>query len=414
MARRRRKRSGGSGSIWTKAGNTWIQWRENGRRRSRKFPGVDIRAREAAELALRKITLNIARGEAGLEGEGDDVPVLAVLSTKWLARREHTHRSWRDDQNRWNRHLKPTFGHLRPREVDQAAIRRLVEAKLVEGLSPQSVGNVVRCLSTFFTDLIEQGHATSNPARGLPRSTKRLIKSTHDPRQTPFIDKHVDIGRIYANLGQPFATMFAVGALAGLRPGEIIGLQWGDVDIGARRILVQRQVRHGKVGPTKSGKPRLVPIIEPLAKILAEWKLATGGEGQLFQPLNNRRVSRFIAPESMIAKLRSALEACGLPKTWTWYNASRHTYAAQHVMGGGSLATLREILGHSSVTVTERYAHLRPDLFRAEDLIKLSVPMSRDGGTVHDLAVAREGRAAGGNPVATEDAGDPTRSEVTS
>ncbi len=414
MARRRRKRSGGSGSIWTKAGNTWIQWRENGRRCSRKFPGVDIKTREAAELALRKITLNIARGKAGLEGEQDGAPVLSELAKTWLARRQHTHRSWRDDQNRWNKHLKPVVGHLHPPEVNQATIRRIVEAKLVEGLSPQTVGNVVRVLSTFYTDLIEQGFAAANPARGLPRSTRRLIKSTHDPRQTPFIDKHVDIGRVYAKLGQPFATMFAVGALAGLRPGEIIGLQWGDVDVAARRILVQRQVRHGKVGPTKSGKPRLVPIIEPLAKILAEWKLATGGEGQLFRPLNNRGPSRFMAPESMITKLREAFEACGLPKTWTWYNASRHTYAAQHVMGGGSLATLREILGHSSVTVTERYAHLRPDLFRPEDLIKLSVPMSRDGGTVHDLAAAREERVAGGNPVATEGTGAPLRSEVTS
>lgn len=92
--------------------------------------------------------------------------------------------------------------------------------------------------------------------------------------------------------------------------------------------------------------------------------------------------------------LRQALKSLGLPETWTWYQTTRHTYASQHVLGGGSLAVLREILGHSSVTVTERYAHLRADLFRPEDLLKLSVGMSREGGAVVDLAAARSEKAA--------------------
>jgi hypothetical protein len=93
-------------------------------------------------------------------------------------------------------------------------------------------------------------------------------------------------------------------------------------------------------------------------------------------------------------KLRDAFKANGLPETLTWYHASRYTYASQHVMGGGSLGTLREILGHSSVTVTERYAHLRPDLFRPEDLLQLSIGLSREGGAVIDMAVARAEKAA--------------------
>lgn len=187
-----------------------------------------------------------------------------------------------------------------------------------------------------------------------------------------------------------------MGALAGLRPGEIVGLEWGDVRLDDRRILIQRQVRHGKVGPTKSGKPRLVPIIEPLAKILAEWKLATGGEGLLFKPLTPwRKKTRFIGDKLVREKLREAFTAAGLPEKLTWYHGSRHTYASQHVMGGGSLGTLREILGHSSVTVTERYAHLRPDLFKPEDLLQLSVGMSREGGAVIDMATARAEKAAG-------------------
>ena len=98
----------------------------------------------------------------------------------------------------------------------------------------------------------------------------------------------------------------------------------------------------------------------------------------------------------------------------TWYSASRHTWASQFVMNGGNLAVAQHVLGHSSVTVTERYSHLRPDLFRPQIMLQLTVNLSREGGTVHDLAAAREERAAGGNPVATEGTGAEPRSEVTS
>ena len=190
------------------------------------------------------------------------MPALSTLADDWLKRRERTHRAWRDDCNRWRKHLAPALGRLRPSEVDQAADScRLVETKLAEGLSSTSCKHLVRLLSTFFSDLCEQGHAGANPARGLPRQTRRLIRDAHDPKQTPFIEKQQDIARIYEKLAQPFATIFIAGALMGCRPGELIAIEWSDVDLGGRRILVQRQVRHGKVGPTKSGKPRLVPII---------------------------------------------------------------------------------------------------------------------------------------------------------
>ena len=51
-----------------------------------------------------------------------------------------------------------------------------------------------------------------------------------------------------------------------------------------------------------------------------------------------------------------------------WYEATRHTFASRWVLGGGSIEKLKEILGHYSVVVTERYTHLRTDLFAPKDL----------------------------------------------
>ena len=92
--------------------------------------------------------------------------------------------------------------------------------------------------------------------------------------------------RIYLALPAPFAAMYAVGVLAGLRPGEVLALRWTDVDVDARRIVVARQARTG--GAAKSGRARIVPVAPQLAKILGEWRLRTGGAGSCSRPTTRR------------------------------------------------------------------------------------------------------------------------------
>jgi hypothetical protein len=99
--------------------------------------------------------------------------------------------------------------------------------------------------------------------------------------------------------------------------------------------------------------------------------------------------SRFLGLDIVRDHLREALRACGLPETLTMYQLGRHTYGAWHAIGRGSLASLREILGHSSVQVTERYGQLRPDLIRPADLLKLDVDLSRPRGEVVQMAAHR-------------------------
>lgn len=64
------------------------------------------------------------------------------------------------------------------------------------------------------------------------------------------------------------------------------------------------------------------------------------------------------------------------------YEATRHSFASQYVLNGGSIEKLKEILGHYSVTVTERYAHLKPELFSDRDLAVLDIDLlaSPEGG----------------------------------
>ena len=70
------------------------------------------------------------------------------------------------------------------------------------------------------------------------------------------------------------------------------------------------------------------------------------------------------------------------PEIATWYQGTRHTFASQWVIDNGSIEKLAKILGHASVNTTERYAHLRPDLFSESDYAKVNVSLDRPAGDV--------------------------------
>jgi integrase len=75
--------------------------------------------------------------------------------------------------------------------------------------------------------------------------------------------------------------------------------------------------------------------------------------------------------------LRPVLKALGLARPGLgWYEATRHTFASQWVLAGGSIEKLKEILGHYSVVMTERYVHLKPDLFSPKDMAVIALDLA--------------------------------------
>jgi integrase len=161
----------------------------------------------------------------------------------------------------------------------------------------------------------------------------------------------------------------AIGAFAGLRTGEVLGLKWEHVDLPARRIHVRESIS----GPLKDKDSRMVPILSALAPVLIAWKLKTGGEGRVIPSMriSGRELNKKTPGRNIHATLkRLGLERPGLG----WYEATRHTFASQWVLEGGSIEVLKEILGHYSVVVTERYTHLRPDLFA--DRERSTIPLA--------------------------------------
>jgi integrase len=127
----------------------------------------------------------------------------------------------------------------------------------------------------------------------------------------------------------------------GMRRGEILGLTWDRVDL-SRGVL--------RLEITKSGRRREVPMRQQVYDVLAA------------RP--ELRVGR-VWPDRQIRKAFETAVAAAQLDDFRFHDL-RHTFASNFVMRGGSLQSLKEILGHSSMAMTLRYAHLAPEHVRGE------------------------------------------------
>jgi hypothetical protein len=208
----------------------------------------------------------------------------------------------------------------------------------------------------------------------------RLIRPTHDPKKTPFTERLEDVRRIFLALAEPLNIAYAIGALGGLRTGEVFALRWSHVDLAARRIHVRESIK----GPLKDGDSRIVPVLDALLPILTEWKLKSGGAGRIIPPM--RCDGKKIDKATPGNYLRVALGQLELTQPGLgWYEATRHAFASQWVLAGNSIEKLSAILGHYSVVMTERYAHLRPELFTQPDLATIAIDVRPSGAKVAEV-----------------------------
>jgi integrase len=309
-----------------------------------------------------------AHNRAGTVPDPKLLPTIGALRVPFLARRETTHRAGRQDRQRWDIHQAATFDPLRPGEVTQGIIKAWARERRAAGCSGSSLRVMMATLSGLFEELRDAGALTANPTHDLPESVRSLIRSGHDPETTPFVERLEDVRRILLALPRHVARVYALGAFVGLRPAEARALAWSSVDLDRKVIHVTRQVLpDGTFATLKDKEGRTVPVMDELGPLLATWRLELGGKGLVCPPGPRTRGRGTMYRGTPNLALTPVLGALGLERPGLdWYGATRHTFASHFVLRGGSLEQLSKILGHSSIAMTERYAHLRPDQFTAQ------------------------------------------------
>ncbi len=147
----------------------------------------------------------------------------------------------------------------------------------------------------------------------------------------------------FADYLQP---MVLLSLNTGLRRGEVLQLKWTDVDLLQRKLVVRGD-------NTKSGKTRYVPLNAEALTTLEQWKNSAGTSEWVFAGLDGKRMNGIKTSGGGV--LDSAAVA-----DFRWHDL-RHHFASRLVMKGVDLNTVRELLGHSDLSMTLRYAHLSPE-----------------------------------------------------
>jgi integrase len=143
-------------------------------------------------------------------------------------------------------------------------------------------------------------------------------------------------------------VLFAV--LTGLRKGEILNLQWSDVDLVQQLVHIHTSANF----KTKQGRRRRIPLNEAATALL---RLKQGkSTSQFVFTLNGKQIYKGWVQRLFKRYVRQA----GLPEK-LHFHSTRHSFASWLVQGGATLYEVQKLLGHSSPKVTAVYSHLQPE-----------------------------------------------------
>jgi integrase len=273
------------------------------------------------------------------------------------------------DYNRWNTHLRPRCGKMRLREFRTVTGEHLLqEIARQNELSKATLKQLKSLLSAIFKHAKRQGFIDGvNPMQdvSIPKARKCA------PTYAYSLD---EINRMLEVLDELSATIVAVAAFSGLRRSEIQGLRWSDYN--GSSIQVQRSIWEGITDDTKTDASNgLVPVISVLARRLDKYRARLHGgpqpeasifacaKGQALRlnnvlrlrvlPILNRCGKCRLSEDKHVGADHAYRRDESLPAWHGWHAFRRGLATNLHDLGIDD-HTIKDILRHSSVTVTQR------------------------------------------------------------
>ena len=244
-------------------------------------------------------------------------------------------RSWKTDEERLAR-LKESFGDRRLSAITKQDVERF-RAVLARELSPATVNRYMALLKTVFSKAIEWGKTKYNPVQGI-----KQFKESHRIR---FLTDEEEEA-LEAKFPEKYWPWLEVALHTGMRRGEQFNLRWQDVNFQTRTLTIPRS-KHGEVRHIPMND-RVIEILRNLPSRLNSPYVFASSTGKTSMDPNNF-VHRVFIPALSEAKIDD----------FRWHDL-RHTFASRLVMDGTDIRTVQELMGHKTITMTMKYAHLSP------------------------------------------------------
>jgi integrase len=280
------------------------------------------------------------------------------LANNWFTKEIQHHKAIRtvETYKRYlDSHLIPFFGDADINKITPTLINDFIHhLTAIRGHVPKGVNSIMVCFKQIIRYAERMEYLHKNPCIH--------IKPLKEPMKRDFYLTDCEI-RSFLKSAQHSKYFYAymTAIYTGMRRSELEGLKWDRVNFAKETIEVSRiKDRYGLRESTKNNKARMIPITAELLPHLKRLACQTRS-GYVFEdaegkPLQLNHVSR---------DMKSLLKMNQINPKISFHDL-RHTFASQFMMKGGNLYTLQKILGHSDITMTQRYAHLCEDHLKSE------------------------------------------------
>ena len=254
-------------------------------------------------------------------------------------------------------HWIPAFGGLPLQRLTTSVMEAAVSDLLASGLSPKSVNNALVVLKLMLKHAVRWNYLAVNPATDVDRVRV-------EPKEMQAMSPE-QVKRLLAAADEESWLLLTVAVFTGLRRGELLALQWGDIDFDARQVHVRRSLWRNKfIGPKTKNAVRRVDLAPQVVRALREAQPSAATDGIERQLVFSNANGQPLDPDNMVKRrFHPALKRAELPHFR--FHDLRHTFASLLIAAGEHPKAIQQALGHASITTTlDTYGHLLPGAFK--------------------------------------------------
>ncbi len=330
-----------------KRGKSWhIDYAINGKRK-RKSVSKD---KKTALVIAATIQSNLDKGKYGLpldivEADFQDL-IANFVNSKKNRVRAATLKRYKEYIANFQSFMSDNFpAKTLCHEIKDIHIEECLQSFLENGSARKTANEELALLKQLFRFAKNNNHILVNP-------TDTIRKFPEEPATTVAYYDESQMNSILENSPQTWHNIFEFFYLTGLRNGELVNLTWKNVDLKNGQIIVQSSEGWN----TKTGSSRLIPLNKRAIEILKHLPRSSTHDF-VFTDQKGKKLS----DGQPYKKLKKVLEKLKLEGN---IHKLRHTFASHLVMKGEPLYNVSKLLGHTSIDMTQKYAHLAPESLR--------------------------------------------------